>query len=169
MTTKNKSSDLTLRAKIIKVLRDYLVTQFVLMIIVFIAVLAILTMLKVKYALLLAILTGVLSIIPNYGMVVSTIIVAAVASFDNVTFIQNVSNYVEGVAIILILVVLNKIIDTFLSPILLGKTNKISPLTIFIVVMLGTLTFGILGAVLSVPILLVTKTIWEHYKEVYNS
>lgn len=168
MATKNKSQHSTLRAKIVKVLRDYLVSQFVLMIIVFIAVLAILTMLKVKYALLLAILTGVLSIIPNYGMIVSTIIVAAVATFDNVTSIQNVSNYVEGVAIILILVVLNKIIDTFLSPLLLGKTNRISPLAIFLVVMLGTLTFGILGAVISVPILLVTKTIWEHYKEVYN-
>lgn len=160
---KNVTASPSLGQKIKKVLINYLLTQLVLMIIVSLAIFGILTLLNVKYAVLLAILTGVLSVIPNYGMIVSSFIVALVAIFDNAVFLPNLPPFVEGLAVILILVILNKLSDTFLAPILLSKQNKINPLLIFFTVILGTLFFGVIGAVLAVPILLVIKTVLDHY------
>lgn len=161
---KDNPKNQTLAAKIKRVLVNYLKTQFVLMVVVFIAVYIVLAVLDVKYALLLAIFTGVLSLVPNYGMVVSSLTTALVAIFDNSAFLPNMHSAFEGLAVIVILFVLNKLADTFLSPLLLSKQSKINPLLIFVIVIIGTFLFGFIGALLAVPAVLVIKTVLEHYK-----
>ncbi len=161
----SKVTPLTLGERIKKVLTDYLKTQFLLMIIVTALVWGVLYLLKVKFALILAFGTGALSIIPSFGMIIATIIAALVAIFDQVTFLPHLPTFVEGLIISIVFVLLNKIVDLFLAPLLFNKTVKIHPAILVLSVFLGTVLFGVLGAVLAVPALLVFKTILEYLKE----
>lgn len=153
----------TLGEKIRKVLINYFTTQFVLMIIVGLTTWGILTLLNLKYALVLAILTGVLSAIPNFGILVATVVASLVAVFDQVVFLQNTPSIIEGIVVLLIFVLLNKLVDLFLAPFFLGKTNNINPLVVFLVTLLGTIFFGIWGAIFAMPVFLIAKTVLEDF------
>lgn len=163
VVAKNIPSEISLGKKIRKVLVNYLFTQLILMAIVTLVVWGFLYFLNIKYSLLLAVLSGVLSAVPNYGVISSSIVVALVAIFDNVVFIPNMPSFVEGVVVVLVFLIFNMLIDTFLAPLILGKGNKLNPLLVFVSVILGTLFLGIIGAILAVPTLLIIKTVLEHY------
>lgn len=163
-TKKIKSSKQpTLGQKIGKVLGNYLTTQFVLMVIVGFASWGILTLLKVDYAVLLAIITGVLSGVPGFGMFISTVVTGIVAILDKSPMWTNSPAWLEGLIVVAIFFVFNKIIDLVVAPIFLGKTTKINPLIVILLITLGTIFFGVLGAILAVPLYLVIKTIIEHF------
>ncbi len=154
----------TLGQKIWKVLLGYFTTQFILMVLVGLASWGILELLNVKYAVFLGILTGVLSAIPNFGIFIATLFITIITIFDNVTMWQGSSPWLEGLVVLIIFIVLNKIVDFLVAPLFLGATNKINPLVILLVVISGTIFLGIWGAIFSVPIYLVIRTAIEHNK-----
>lgn len=154
-----------LGTQIWKVLLAYFTTQFILMILIGFATWGILALLHVRYAILLAIFTGVLSGIPNIGMFFATIAIAAVTIFDKVNFWSNSSPLVEGMLVLIIFIVLNKFVDFILAPIFLGRAVKLNPIIVFFVIILGTVFLGPAGAVLAVPMLLVVRTIIKHYNK----
>lgn len=161
--TTKKEPQLSLGHKIGKVLVNYFTTQFILMTLIGVASWGILTLLKVKYALTLGILTGVLSGIPNFGMIIATIAATLVAFFDKANMWTGSPPWLEGVVILIIFFVFNKIVDMLVAPLFLGKTNKVNPFVVFLLVVLGTIFFGIWGAILAVPAFLVIKTVTEHF------
>lgn len=163
--TKNKKtvSPLTLGEKIKKVLINYFTTQFILMIIVGVVTWGILALLNVRFAITLGVVTGVLSSIPVVGMLIATIAATLVAIFDNMSMWQNSSQWLEGLIVLAVLFIFNKFVDLLIAPIFLGKTNKVNPIVLILVVFIGTVFFGVWGAILSVPAFLVVKTTIEHY------
>lgn len=161
--SKNNKTQPDLTSMIRVVLVNYLKTQFVLMLIVTVLVWGILSLINVKYSIILAFFTGALSIIPFFGMTFASIAACLVAIFDMVVFLPNVHPIIEGLVILLIFFILNKFVDLLLAPLFLGKTNKINPILLILVVFFGTIFFGIMGAFLAVPILLVLKTTIEYY------
>jgi|WetSurSiteA1Bulk_404760.scaffolds.fasta_scaffold01079_8 predicted PurR-regulated permease PerM len=154
----------TLGGKIKRVLVGYFTSQFILTVAIALVVWGGLFLLNVRYALLLGVLTGVLSTIPNFGIITASIVVALVAIFDHVRFLPKYPEFVEGLLLLLALALLNKIVDMFLLPIFLAKVGKANPIAIFAVVIIGTFFFGFVGAILATPIFLILKTIWEHYR-----
>lgn len=161
--TKKSEVSPSLGKKIVKVLVGYFTTQFILMVIVGFAAWGILVWFKVQYAILLAILIAILSVVPHFGMALGSITAAIVAIFDKVIFINNAPAIIEGILLLLVFFVLNKIVDFLLAPIFLGATNKVNPIIIFLAVIFGTFAFGLAGAILAVPVVLVTITIWQHF------
>lgn len=164
-TSKKKNKQLSLGAQIGKVLLSYFTTQFILMILVGVATWGILTFLNVEYALLLGIITGILSGIPNIGMFFATVGIVAVTVLDQASFWPNSSPILEGVIVVLIFVVFNKLVDFLLAPIFLGKVVKLNPIILFFVIILGTIFLGPLGAILAVPLVLVIRTIIQYYSK----
>jgi len=160
---KKDSNDLN--SKISKVLITYFKTQFLLILIVSLVIWGILTSLNVPFSLLLAILTGVFSTIPLFGLLVMAFVVSLVAIFDKVVFLTGFHPIFEGLVVLVIYILLNQLIDWVLSPYLISKTTKINPFLLIFSVLLGTVSFGLLGAFLSVPIVLVLKTIWEYKRD----
>lgn len=158
-----KKVSLSLGQKIGKTLLNYITTQFILMVLVGVASWGILSLLNVRYAILLGVLAGVSSGIPNFGMIVTTVAATLVAFFDKVNIWNGSSPWLEAFLVLIIFVLLNKFVDLILAPIFLGKTNKINPFIMFLLVLLGTIFFGVWGAVLAVPVFLVVKTIIEHF------
>ncbi len=154
----------TLGGKIGKALGNYITTQFILMLLVGFATWGILSLLNVKYSILLGIATGVLSGIPSFGMFIAVIAITLVAIFDKVVFLPKAPGIVEGIVVFLIFVLFNKLVDFLIAPIFLGKTNKVSPLALLLVTILGTVFFGVIGAILAMPLYLVIKTTIDHFR-----
>ena len=70
----------------------------------------------------------------------------------------------EALIAILSYVVLSQIMDYFISPYLIGQKVKISPIFLVASFVLGISSMGLIGAFFAIPIALVLKTVWEHYK-----
>lgn len=154
---------ISLSQKIAHVLVVYVKTQLVLMLTVAAASWVLLTLIGVQFPLLLAIMTGSLSVVPVLGMTVAGIIVSAVAIFDAIRFLPDASVLFEGVVLIIAYGLLNFVIDYFLSPYLVGQSSGVHPVMLLVFVMIGTFVFGLWGAFFTVPVVLVVKTIAAHY------
>lgn len=149
--------------KIVDTLVVYIRTQCVVMVAVSAVTWIILVMLGVRFALLLAITTGALAAVPVLGMITSAVIAAVVATFDDLRFLPGAPEAVEGIVVIVAYVLLNMLVDLFLTPYLTGKMIRIHPALIFFSVLIGSVAFGIPGALFAVPVLLIGKTVWEHF------
>lgn len=162
MKQKTKISQKSLTTKIIDALILYLQTQFLVMAVVTLLSWFILHYLGVPLAILLAVMTGALSSIPVLGILTASILASLVVIFDNARFLPNAPEILEGIIVLVVYGILNVGIDWLLAPYVTGKMVKIHPLIILISVILGSAFFGIVGAMLAVPVLLVVKTINEH-------
>lgn len=165
VTIKKNIPEQTLGEKIGKVLFNYFVTQFILMILVGIASWGILTLLHVQYPITLAVVTGVLSGVPGFGMFVSTLAIMLVAMLDKVSMWNGSPAWLEGIIVLVIFFVFNKIVDLIIAPIFLGKATKVNPLMMIMLIIIGTVFFGVLGAILVVPLYLVVRTIIVHFTQ----
>lgn len=162
MKTK-KRVEKTLPDMIWTVLVSYAKTQLLLTFIVTIVVWIILSRLGVQFALLLALMTGAASVVPIAGMLTAGIITALVAIFDSVRFLPALPSVWEGIAVGCLYAVLNVLIDYFLSPYLVGRSVKINPFVLLVFVLIGSSLFGIWGALLTTPVILIVRTINEYY------
>jgi predicted PurR-regulated permease PerM len=156
-----------LSKKIVDALASYVRTQLLLTVLIAIISWVLLSLFNVRYALLLSIFTGALSAAPIFGMLISSVIVALVAIFDSTRFLPNLPKVVEGLAILCMFGLFNFLIDYFVSPYLIGKSTNINPFLLLIVVIVGTAAFGIIGALLAVPVMVVIKTVIDHYNHVH--
>lgn len=100
--------------------------------------------LGVKYALVLAIIIGVLDAIPGIGATlgVLTITLLILAS----------QGWVIAVEVLIASIILQQIQDNFVSPKVMGDALEISPVLLFLALFIGERVAGLLGVFLSVPI-----------------
>lgn len=160
---KKKAPELTLDQKIVKVLVNYFTTQFILMVLVGFAAWGILELINVEYTVPLAVITGILSGVPVLGMFVSTIVTAVVAVLDDANMWTGSPAWLEGLIVIVIFFIFNKVVDWIIAPVFLGKATKVNPFIVILITTVGTISFGVVGAVLATPLYLVVKTIVEHF------
>ena len=97
----------------------------------------------VPYVVALALIVGILDLIPLAGATLATIIVGAVA------FIHSIP---AGVAIVAYAIVYQQIENHLLQPVIYGKTVQLSPLAVLIAVLIGASIAGILGALAAIPV-----------------
>lgn len=79
--------------------------------------------------------------------------------------VPNIHPLYETLIVIFSYIVLSQIMDYLVSPYLIGQRVKVSPLFLILAFVLGVGSMGLIGAFLSIPIALVLKTVWEHYKQ----
>lgn len=111
----------------------------------------ILSLLKVKYAIILGALIGICNLIPYFGA-----IIAGVSSVI-ITFITG--GLLKAVWAAIALAMLQQVDGNFIGPKIMGEVLDISPLWIIFAVTLGGGLFGVGGMVISVPIFMVIKMI----------
>ena len=97
----------------------------------------------VPYAILLGLIAGVVSIVPLVGPVIALIPVVLIAFFT----VGLVKVIVVGVLFAVILVVQQNVF----TPLVVSKSVGVTPLVVFLALLLGSEAFGILGALLSIP------------------
>lgn len=147
--------------KITVILGNYLRGQLILITIMAIASYIVLKTLGVQYALILAVLTGFLEIIPYVGPVVAGALAAGVA------FLTGTNRFVFDPGTLTLVViaayfVLRQLEDYFVIPHLYARLTKIHPLVVVFAVLAGGQLFDLTGLVLAVPVAASAKVVLEY-------
>lgn len=133
--------------------KKYLVGLFLQMLIVTILSLIAYTIIGVKYNFMLAILTGILNILPYIGILIALLIGAlitfATAGISHVLFI------------VIAIVVIHAIDGNIIMRRVVGSKVKINSLIVIIGLVIGEMLWGIAGMLLTIPILAILKIIFD--------
>lgn len=122
-----------------------------------------LTILGVPGAVGLAIVAGVLEIIPNLGPVIATIPAVIVALVQGSTYLPISPAWLAIIVAIFYLLV-QQLENSVIVPRVLGDAVGLPPLVVMTGVLVGTIVAGILGALLATPVI---ATAYEILRYVY--
>ena len=129
----------------------YLRGQIVLMLIVGVVFTVAWTVIGIPGALVLGVIAGLFTLVPDVGPFVAAVIAAAVALLEGSNWIPLSNFWVAGVVVVtyLILIALK---NFFLRPLVMGRSVHMNEALVFIIIMIATILEGILGALLIVPL-----------------
>jgi predicted PurR-regulated permease PerM len=114
----------------------------------------------VELALLLGILSGLLNLVPFVGPVVSLALTLFLASLSGGTLSQ-------AMAIVGVYLVANLLDTAILTPKIVGKQMRVSPMTIILALLAGAELLGFLGVLLALPMMAMVKVLWGYLQERY--
>jgi predicted PurR-regulated permease PerM len=146
------STAVSLSRQINHLVSAYLGGQLILAAIAAIVVTIILLAFRVKYAIVIGLLSGALYLIPYFGVpaaIVISVIVSAVTGHS----------WAAIAGIVGCFVVLNVVMDYIVSPRLIGTRVHLHPLTILFAMVAAGELFGFLGVLIAVPLAAATKAV----------
>jgi predicted PurR-regulated permease PerM len=113
-----------------------------------------LVILKVEFALPIAIVSGLLEIVPNIGPIISAIPAVLIGlSMSPIT----------ALSVIVLYVIVHQTEGNIVVPIIMKQSVGLSPLVSILALMIGGRLAGITGAVLAVPVLLVCQVLIQYF------
>ncbi len=118
------------------------------------------SLLGVKYALLLGFIIGLFNLIPYFGAIIAVIIAIVVTLFTG--------GFGQAFLMAVIVIILQQIDANIINPKIVGSSLKISPLLVIFAVTVGGAYFGVLGMFLAVPIVAILKILISDYIEYKN-
>lgn len=107
--------------------------------------------LGINYALLLAILMGIMNIIPYFGPILGSIPAVLIAF---------TTSWKLAVAVIVSNMFVQMIESSFFSPYIMGKSVQMHPIGIIFVLIVGAELGGVIGMIIAVPLTTILKTIY---------
>ena len=116
-----------------------------------------LTIMKVKYAVLLGFLIGVFNLIPYFGAIIAVIVACLITIFTG--------GFVQAIWVAVVLIILQQIDANIINPKILRDALEISKILIIFAVTVGGAYFGVLGMFLGVPAIAVIKMMLDDYRE----
>ena len=116
-----------------------------------------LTIMKVKYAVLLGFLIGVFNLIPYFGAIIAVIVACLITIFTG--------GFVQAIWLAVVLIILQQIDANIINPKILRDALEISKILIIFAVTVGGAYFGVLGMFLGVPAIAVIKMMLDDYIE----
>lgn len=140
-------------------LGSWLRGQLTLMLIVGTADFVGLSLLRIEYALPLALIGGLLEIVPMFGPVLSMMLALTVGF---------ATSFVSGLGVLALYIFVQQIENNIIVPKVMQKAVGFDPLAIILVLLIGGKLLGILGALLAVPLTLMVFIIIRNtldYKE----
>jgi predicted PurR-regulated permease PerM len=108
-----------------------------------------------SFAVLLAVVAGVLELVPVIGPILSMIptLVLALATDDPVK---------AAVAVVVLYLVVQQLENHVLVPIIQGDAVELHPSIVILALIVGSALFGLLGAILSVPVTAAARDIYRY-------
>jgi len=113
----------------------------------------------VKYPLLLAGLACVMSLVPIFGSVLSSIPIVAVALISSGSF-----DLLPGVKILAWIVGIHLVEANFLNPKIMGDAAKIHPVLVVFALIAGEHSYGLVGALFAVPVASIMQTMFVYFR-----
>ena len=104
---------------------------------------------NIKFALTLSIVATVCSLIPIFGVVLSSIPIILMAVTQS---------FLAAVLILLWILGIHFIEGNFLNPKIIGKSAEIHPVLVIFALVVGEKMFGLVGALLAVPLFSILQT-----------
>lgn len=109
----------------------------------------VLSILRVKYAIILGIMIGIFNLIPYFGAIFAGVLSVIITLLTG--------GFFQALWAAIALIILQQIDGNFTSPKIMGEVLDASPLLIILAVTLGGGLFGIFGMIISVPIVITVK------------
>lgn len=125
--------------------------EFILMVIVGVMTFIGLTALRINYALSLAIVAGLLEILPNLGPTISAVPAAIVAYLT--------VSPVMAIAVIALYIFVQQVEGNLIVPMVMRQAVGLSPVVTILLLLIGFKMAGVTGAALGIPIFLVGKVV----------
>ena len=113
----------------------------------------------VNYSLILAIVAGAMSLIPIFGSILSSVpivLVALVSGDDGIDVFR-------GIAMTLWIIGIHFIEANLLNPKIIGTAAKIHPVLVIFALFFGEASYGLVGALLAVPVLSAIQVIFMFF------
>jgi predicted PurR-regulated permease PerM len=157
---KYKSDISLLFSKINNVLGGYLRGQVFMVFLVSLVLYITLSIVGIRFALILSIFSGFVEIIPIIGPIFAGAIAVLIAlSNGNLSF--GLSPLQGAIIVALIYFVIRQIQDYFVAPAVMGRIVKLHPLIILLAVLVGQHIYGTLGVILAVPVAGIIRILLE--------
>lgn len=128
--------------------------QLLLSLVVGVVVFVGLSLMNVRFALLLGILAMVLELVPTVGPVMSAIPGVALGFLQSPTL---------GVWVLIFYIVVQQLENHALAPIILGRSLGLNPVTVILALLIGAKLAGILGMVIAVPVATILVEILDDF------
>ncbi len=153
--------------KINAVLNGYLRGQLFMVFFVSLVLFIALSILGVRFALILGVFSGFAEIVPFIGPIIATT-VAAIVVFTTGTTNFNLAPTQAVIAVIIIYFVVRQFQDYFITPHVMGRITQLHPLIILLAVLSGEHMGGILGVILAVPVAATIRILLEYCLDKVN-
>jgi len=114
---------------------------------------------KVRYPLLLAAIASLMSLVPIFGSILSSVPIVTIALVSSGTFDLKQGLYVLGWIIFIHLVE-----ATFLNPKIMGDAAKIHPVLVVFALIAGEQSYGLVGAIFAVPVASIIQTLFVYFR-----
>lgn len=135
-----------------KVLSRYIISQLILSAIIGVLTFILLLFIGVKFTLVLSLVNAIANIIPYFGPIIGGIPIVFIALTGSIT---------KGLLALLGVFVIQQIEGDLLAPKITGDSTDMHPIIIIILLILGEKLGGIVGMVLSVPIAVIIKVVYD--------
>jgi predicted PurR-regulated permease PerM len=113
----------------------------------------------VKYPLLLGGIAAVMSLIPIFGSVLSSIPIVAIALISSGNF-----DLAQGIKVLAWIIGIHLVEANFLNPKIMGDAAKIHPVLVVFALIAGEHSYGLVGALFAVPVASIIQTIFMYYR-----
>lgn len=117
--------------------------QLILSLIIFVMTFTGLSILGVKYALVLAFIAGIFEIIPFMGPILSAI---------PAVFLALTQSPMKAVFVLILYLIIQQLENHIITPKVMGKSVDLNPLIVIVVILMGVKLGGVVGALLAVPV-----------------
>lgn len=114
----------------------------------------------VKYAVLLGFFIGLLNLIPYFGAIIAVVISAIITLLTG--------GFTKALTMVIVVTILQQIDANIINPKIISSSLKISPLLVIFSVSIGGAYFGVLGMFLAVPVFTVITVILTDYIDYKN-
>lgn len=115
-----------------------------------------LILLDIKFALTLSILATICSLIPIFGVIISTIPIVLMAITNSLW---------TGILAVGWILLIHFIEGNILNPKIIGKSAEIHPVLVIFALMAGERTYGLFGALIAVPLFSILQTTFIFIRE----
>ncbi|MDH4330523.1 MAG: AI-2E family transporter [Candidatus Moranbacteria bacterium] len=134
----------------------WMLGQLLLMFVIFALDYMVLCFVDVPYALAIAIIGGILEIVPYVGPVVSTIVAVLIGTF---------TSPVKGLLVFLFYVLIQQAENHIIVPQIMKKAVGLNPLAIIFSILVGMKIAGVAGVILAVPVATAVSVVIDSYSK----
>ncbi|ANH81114.1 AI-2E family transporter [Niabella ginsenosidivorans] len=139
--------------KVKSIIKKYIIGLLIEMLIVAVALIIILSMLGVKYAVLLGFMGGIFNVIPYLG-IFTALLLSCLVTFATV-------GSGKVLLVVIAFIVVHAIDSNVIMPLVVGSKVKLNPMIAFIGIIMGEMVWGISGMFLCIPFLAILKIIFD--------
>lgn len=145
--------------KSIEIFFKYFVAKLISSLILMILTIIGLWLIGTEHFIIIGLIVGILNIIPYLGSIISMGIAALISYLTG--------GLAQMIYTILVIFLFQQLEGCVISTKLMGDAVDISPLFVFLIIMIGGSLFGIFGLILAVPVAAIVKYIYKDKRKEY--